>query len=289
VPRQRRTRTISLRFLTATLGLSLCIGALSTPRAYAAASESEADVHLAIVDKYVDATHVQEETLRGLQMEVNIDAQLPKLEKHGKLRALRKISLLGKITYKALGFSGDNTVKQEVITRYLAAESAARENGTIAITPANYKFRYAGRLVQQGVTTQILEVTPRKKAVGLFKGQIWIDAASGMPVREVGQFVKTPSVFLKKIAFVRDYEIRNGVAFPSHIQSTVDTRIVGRAELEINFSNFTRDESADEDATADASAESSAPALPVEHSQAPQPVGALQEIDTPGTATGPEL
>ena len=289
MPHQRRTRIISLRFLTATLGFCLCIGALSSTRVYAASSESEADVHLAIVDKYVDATHVQEESLRGLQMEVNIDAQLPKLEKHGKLRALRKISLLGQITYKALGFSGDNTVKQEVITRYLAAESSARENGTIAITPANYKFRYVGRLVQKGVTTQILEVTPRKKAVGLFKGQIWIDASSGMPVREIGQFVKTPSVFLKKIAFVRDYEIRNGIAFPSHIQSTVDTRIVGRAELEINFSNFTRDDSADDEATADASSESNNPATPVQHPQAPQPVGALQEIDTPGTATAPEL
>jgi hypothetical protein len=258
---------------------------------YAAASESEADIHLAIVDKYVDATHVQQESLRGLQMEVNIDAQLPKLEKHGKLRALRKISLLGQITYKALGFSGDNTVKQEVITRYLAAESSARENGTIAITPANYKFRYVGRLVQQGVTTQILEVTPKKKAVGLFKGQIWIDAASGMPVREVGQFVKTPSVFLKKIAFVRDYQIRNGIAFPSHIQSTVDTRIVGRAELEINFSNFTREDSADDEVAVDAASDSASnnPATPVQHPQAPQPVGALQEIDTPGTAPAPEL
>jgi hypothetical protein len=256
---------------------------------YAAASESDTEVHLAIVDKYVDATRVQEESLRGLQMEVNIDAKLPKLEKHGKLRALRKISLLGKITYKALGFSGDNTVKQEVITRYLAAESSARENGTIAITPANYKFRYAGRLIQHGVTTQILEVTPRKKAVGLFKGQIWIDAASGMPVREIGQFVKTPSVFLKKIAFVRDYEIRNGISFPSHIQSTVDTRVVGRAELEISFSNFTREDSADEEATADAGSGSNDPPAPVQQQPPPEPVGALQEIDTHGTANGPEL
>lgn len=289
MPRQRRTRTFSLRFLTATLGLSLCIGALSSPLMYAAANESEADANLAIVDKYVDATHVQQESLRGLQMEVNIDAQLPKLEKHGKLRALRKISLLGQITYKALGFSGDNTVKQEVITRYLAAESSARENGTIAITPANYKFRYMGKLVQHGVTTQILEVTPRKKAVGLFKGQLWIDADSGMPVRESGQFVKTPSVFLKKIAFVRDYEIRNGIAFPSHIQSTVDTRIVGRAELEINFSNFTREDSAGDDAAIDVSSESNTSPAPVQHPQAPQPVGALQEIDASGTAAGPEL
>jgi hypothetical protein len=134
-----------------------------------------------------------------------------------------------------------------------------------------------------------MDITPRKKAVGLFKGQIWIDAASGMPVREVGQFVKTPSVFLKKIAFVRDYEIRNGIAFPSHIQSTVDTRIVGRAELEINFSNFSREDSADDQATAGVTSELTTPAAPVQHPQAPQPVGALQEIDTPITTDGPEL
>ena len=167
MPRQRRKRITRLRYLTATLGCCLCVSALSGTLAFAASNEYEADTRLAIVDKYVDATHVQQESLRGLQMEVDIDAQLPKLEKHGKLRALRKISRLGQITYKALGFSGDNTVKQEVITRYLAAESAARENGTIAITPANYKFRYAGRIVQHGVTMLVLEVTPKKKAVGL--------------------------------------------------------------------------------------------------------------------------
>ena len=77
--------------------------------------------------------------------------------------------------------------------------------------------------------------------VGLFKGELWVDTETGMPVRESGQFVKSPSVFLKKIAFVRDYELQdNGVSIPAHIESMVDTRIVGRAELEISFSKFTR-------------------------------------------------
>jgi len=220
----------------------------------AASNESGQDPKLAIVDQYVEATRVQQDALRGAQMEVAIDAKLPRLAKRGTLRALRKISRLGQITYKALGFSGDNTVKQEVITRYLAAESEARDNGTIAINRVNYKFRYSGRIVQGGRTMQILELTPRKKAVGLFKGELWIDAQTGMPVRESGEFVKTPSVFLKKIAFVRDYELRDGVAFPSHIASTVDTRIVGRAELQIYFTNFAKQEAADdEDAAGDAS------------------------------------
>ncbi|HEV2200418.1 MAG TPA: hypothetical protein VGR73_11415 [Bryobacteraceae bacterium] len=205
-----------------------------------------------IVSKYVDATHTQQEAMRGVEMEVDIEAHLPRLEKHGRLRALRKISRLGVITYKALGFSGDNTVKQEVITRYLAAESEGRENGTIAITPANYKFKLKGEIENSGRRVAVLQIAPRKKAVGLFKGELWVDAETGMPVRESGQFVKSPSVFLKKIAFVRDYAIQDGVAVPAHIASTVDTRVVGRAELQISFSNFTRQAGEDDVASAQA-------------------------------------
>ncbi len=245
-----------MRFLPVTTSTSLIASLFFTCALSATSTDFPDNDNLPIVSKYVDATHTQEEALKGVQMEVDIDATLPKLEKRGKLRALRKISKLGQITYKALGFSGDNTVKQEVITRYLAAETEGRANGSIAITPANYKFKLMGRLVQNGQTIQILQLTPRKKMVGLFKGELWVDAATGMPVRESGQFVKSPSVFLKKIAFVRDYSIQDGIAVPLHIESTVDTRIVGRAQLEISFSNFSKQDLIDEDAEAETPAPS---------------------------------
>ena len=103
------------------------------------------DAKLDIINKYLDATQTQQQALRGAQMEVDIDAKLPKLEKQGKLLALRRISKLGQITYKALGFSGDNTVKKEVITRWLELESQARDNGSIAITPCARSSFSAGR------------------------------------------------------------------------------------------------------------------------------------------------
>ena len=215
---------------------------LSFPQT-ASAEPSSDDLDSALVTKYVNATHVQQEALRGVEMEMDVEARLPRLSKQGTLTALRNISRLGKITYKALGFSGDNTVKREVIARYLAAETQARDEGSIAITPANYKFHYVRHFSQDDRMVHIFQLTPRKKLVGLFKGELWIDGATGMPVREAGQFVKSPSVFLKKIAFVRDYEMQNGIAIPKHIASTVDTRLVGRAELQIAFSHFTRRES----------------------------------------------
>ena len=204
-----------------------------------------------MLNKYLDATEAQQDNLRGVQMDVDIEASLPKLEKHGKLHALRTISRLGRIIYKPLGFSGDNTVKDQVITRYLSADSEARGMGSIAITASNYrsyKFKYRGISERDGRQVTVFQVTPRKKLVGLFKGELWLDTATGMPVRESGLLVKSPSIFLKKIQFVRDYEIRDGMAFPKHIESTVDTRLAGRAELSVNFSNFIREEDAADDA-----------------------------------------
>jgi hypothetical protein len=136
-------------------------------------------------------------------------------------------------------------VKNEVIERYLAAEQEGRENGSIAITRANYKFKLKGKVTQTNQLTQadqkiyVFELSPKKKKVGLFKGELWVDAATGMPVRESGELVKNPSIFLKKVAFVRDYEIQDGISVPVHIESTVDTHLIGTAELSINFSNYT--------------------------------------------------
>ena len=174
-------------------------------------------------------------------MEVRIEASLPRLKKQGRLQALRHISRLGRITYDALRFEGDNTVKNNVIARYLTAEaqSQSEKMPSLAVTPENYKFKYKKLSPgAEGREAYVFQVTPRKKRVGLFKGEIWIDALTYLRVQESGRLVKNPSIFLKKVEFVRKYEIRDGIAVPREIQSVVDTRLVGRAELNIQFSNY---------------------------------------------------
>lgn len=187
-----------------------------------------------------------EAALNGASMEVHIQASLPRLKKEGKLRALRHISTLGRITYEALSFVGDNTVKQNVIARYLTAEAQAQTDrvASMAVTPENYKFKFKRTAELDGRELHVFQVSPRKKRVGLFKGEVWIDAGTHLRVYESGRFVKNPSIFLKKVEFVRKYEIRDGIPVPRHIQSVVDTRLVGPAELSIDFTNFTLAENA---------------------------------------------
>ena len=193
-----------------------------------------------IVENYCAASKQQEATVKPASMDVDIDASLPKLKKQGKLHALRRISALGRITYEMLKFEGDGTVKNQVIARYLSAEAEVQKDQapSLAITPENYNFKYKGRNSIEGRDVHVFQVSPKQKRQGLFKGEVWIDAATYLRVQESGQMVKNPSFFVKRIAFTRKYEIRDGISVPRQVQSEIDTRLVGKAELTINFSNF---------------------------------------------------
>jgi hypothetical protein len=197
-----------------------------------------------MVSRYLQATQAQQSALRGGTEEIDIDAAVPKFKKQGKLHALRSISKLGKITYHALGFSGDNVVKTEVIANYLKAEvESAKGPSSASITPEHYKFKYKGTEDWNGRQVYVLQLKPREKKVGLFKGELWLDAETYMPVRESGSFVKSPSFMLKKMQFVRDYELQNGVSLPQRTESRVETRFFGKVELNINYLTFSKDNS----------------------------------------------
>lgn len=193
----------------------------------------------AIVQNYCSASRDPGHSLNGASMEVEIQASLPKLKKQGRLHALRRISAIGRITYEHLLFDGDRTVRNEVIARYLAAETEAHADpdATLEVTPANYKFQYHGLINDSGRDVHVFQVTPRKRQVGLFRGELWIDAATYLRVREAGSFVKNPSIFVKKIEFVRKYTVRDGISVPLETHSLVDTRLVGKAEINIEFHN----------------------------------------------------
>jgi hypothetical protein len=193
-----------------------------------------------ILRRYMEATRAQHVFLRDVRMEVEMVGELPGLHKSGKMRATRMVSALGHVTYKDNVWQGDNTIKKDVIARYMQAEIEATGNTGLSINPDNYKFKYRGLFGSGDWELHLFEVTPRKKRVGLFKGFLWLHARTCLPVREQGEFVKSPSIFLKKITFIRDYQIRTGIALPQRIASTIETRLVGKALLNIQYANFVK-------------------------------------------------
>ena len=135
-------------------------------------------------------------------MQVDIDASVPKLKEQGRLKALRKISKVGRVTYHVLGFQGDNTVKSQVIARYLDAEQQHRDNQKLSVTPANYKFKFKGeRVAQDGTRVYVFQLSPRAKRVGLFKGELWLNAEYLPAGSRKRPPRKKPQHFLQKSRF----------------------------------------------------------------------------------------
>jgi hypothetical protein len=205
------------------------------------AEPAESPQSVQIIDKYVAASEGQRARMAGVEMETEIEARISKLQKQGKLHALRHISRIGRITYNALRYTGDNVIKKEVIARFLTAENEAVNNAkSLAINRENYKFKYKGLAERDGRRVYVFDVRPNKKKVGLFKGELWIDPSSYCAVREAGTLVKSPSVFLKKVQFVRSYQIQDGAALLSRVDTVIDTRLIGRAELSVTYSDYRR-------------------------------------------------
>ncbi len=201
-----------------------------------------------IIGKYLVATQIPHAVPAATSMEVDINASIPKLQQNGRLHALRMISRFGRITYRVLGFQGSNTVKSQVIARYLQAEQQSQGDPKLAITPANYRFRLKGeRITDTGKRAYVFALAPRKKAAGLFKGEMWLDASTYLPVYEKGRLSKNPSIFFKKVDFERAFAIQNGQAVPQRLNSVITTRLVGRVQLDVSYSNYTQAQNATSD------------------------------------------
>jgi hypothetical protein len=189
--------------------------------------------------RYFAAVNEHLPKTRGVGMDMSFSARLPRMGKEGVLLARRIVSSLGKISFVVKSFTGDNTVKSYVITKYMSAEvDLAEKTLDAGINPKNYKFKYKRAGVYNSRRVHVFELNPRRKTAGLFKGELWVDDETALPVRETGSLVRSPSVFLKRVNFSRTYAMVNGTALPDHMESTVETRIAGRAELDIRYTNF---------------------------------------------------
>src|SRR5579883_57029 len=190
---------------------------------------------------YLRHAQLQAETLASYSDITTVDAELPDSAQRGRLRLRRVFAAPRSLTFQALDFAGDSFIKTNVIARLLQSEVDHVQKGEgpqIAITDANYKFTFKGMEDFDGRMLYAYAVKPHKKRPGLFKGRIFIDPADGSLTRAEGTLVKSPSIFVKKIRFVQDYNEVSGFSLPIHIHSVAETRIAGRAIVDVVHANY---------------------------------------------------
>ena len=174
--------------------------------------------------------------LAGYSATTLIRAELPATSQYGEYELQKHYSAPRTLAFKALRFTGDAFVKSNVIARLLQQEVDHVQKDDPAVTAlsaANYKFSYKGTTELDGRAVHVFHIKPRQKRAGLFKGKIYLDAYTGTLARAEGKLVKSPSFFVKKIEFVQDYADIQLFTFPVHTHSEAQTRVVGRAVVDI--------------------------------------------------------
>ncbi len=165
---------------------------------------------------------------------VQIDASLPKLKKQGSMSGVKVISRTGQIGYKGLRFTGDNLVKTAVIARFLSNDENPYEPAAeTGVTRQNYSFSYQRTSDYNGLTAYVFRLNPKRKRVGLFKGELWLDANAAAPLRLWGDFVKSPSLLVRNFRLVQDYQSIGDCSQPLRLLLTVETRIAGTVEMAV--------------------------------------------------------
>lgn len=194
----------------------ICTAALLFP-----VTASASDGSSTLLERYSD--RLSKGAHDKLSVAVEIEASLPGLDKSACAAAIRR-SRNGKSEYEFISAEGDPVVRNEIIARYFAIDTASL---AVAITKSNCKFHF----VRTKGTSYGFRISPRRKRPGTITGELWIDVESGLPTHLEGRLLKTPSVLLRRVDVPR--RIRDGETYSRETRLHIDTRSNGRAELTI--------------------------------------------------------
>lgn len=203
-----------------------------------ASSTSAASTPEDTLKAFLQRSQKQRVALTGYSDLTVIHADLPETSQSGEYELRRRYVAPKTLQFKPIRFTGDSFVKSNIIVRLLQSEVdhvTKDDPAQTAITTENYKFKHKYTLTRysDGHVTYVYDVKPRKKRPGLFKGRIWVDAPDGTLTRTEGRLVKSPSIFIKRLEFVQEYQQVDGFTLPSHLHSVSKIRIIGRTVVDI--------------------------------------------------------
>ena len=142
-------------------------------------------------------------------------------------------------TFRIVSQSGSALLRDAVIKRAVDSErEASKLKAAIALSPANYRFRLLGNGDVDGRRVYILDVQPLKPEKFLYRGTVWVDAASFGVVKIEGAPAKNPSFWISHSTISVTDELTDGFWLPEVTRSQTLVRLGGRATLTIDYGQY---------------------------------------------------
>jgi hypothetical protein len=149
----------------------------------------------------------------------------------------------GTKTFTTIAANGSQFIRAYVFNQLMKREAARarRQDRDSYITPNNYTFEPLGKGQIGNTYCSVVHAIPKRKEVYLFEGKIWIDDQDFAIVKVAGHLAKSPSHWIKRVDFVRQYQKIDGFWLPVRQRSIAKVRLYGTKILTIDYRSYAVD------------------------------------------------
>jgi hypothetical protein len=143
--------------------------------------------------------------------------------------------------FRIVAESGSGLIRSRVFKPLMEIEvetAAGRHRLASSITPANYTFKLLGEEDVDGAHCFVVQTNAKREDKYLFNGKVWIHTTEFAFVKAAGQPAKNPSVWIKRVDFVRCYHKIKEFWLPRKTESITQVRIVGKNILSIDYDEY---------------------------------------------------
>ena len=144
-------------------------------------------------------------------------------------------------TFRTIETRGVGWIDRRVFRQLMAAEQQAasgKDRSDSAITSANYDAQLLGSEPQGGRDCYVVALQPKRRDKYLFRGKAWIDKEDFGIARLEGEPVKSPSFWVVKAPFVREYQRIGRFWLPLQDETHSQIRFAGEYVLRIHYADY---------------------------------------------------
>lgn len=191
--------------------------------------------------KLVESNRRRESRLEQYSVRGVYRVENAKGEMYAESQVLLRYRAPGTKEFKIISERGSGLIRSRVFKPLMEVEvetAAERNRHDSSITPNNYTFELLGEEDVNGYHCFVVQAIPKRADKYLFKGKVWIHAEEFAVVQIEGQPARSPSVWIKRVDFVRRYQKVGEFWLPLNNQSITRVRIFGKNTLTTNYHNY---------------------------------------------------
>lgn len=137
--------------------------------------------------------------------------------------------------------SGSGVIRSRVFKPLMEVEvetAAGRNRYDTSITSDNYTFKLLDEEDVDGAHCFVVQATAKRAYKYLFNGKVWIHAEDFAIVQVAGQPAQNPSVWIKRVEFVRRNQKIKEFWLPLKSESITHVRLFGKNILTIDYDRY---------------------------------------------------